>query len=72
MEKILSLPEWRCTRRSPYHPGCAGHTDLSAREGHYIRAATAEEAKQEMRKRWPADVDGFDVQLWKPALPVIA
>lgn len=64
----LKHPEWRCTRPRPYGPGTDGHTNPRAREGHYIRAATADDARAEMARRFPQDLPsgkGFDVEHWK-------
>ncbi len=58
--------EFRCTRRDPYDdPGCPGHKNPSARQGYYLRDASAENALARMRKKFPHDRLGFDVQVWK-------
>lgn len=63
--------EYRCTRRSPYaDPGCFGHKDLSARQGYYVVARSAEDALARMREAFPADRDGFDVQVWRENIVV--
>jgi hypothetical protein len=55
--------EFRCTRRDPYaSPGCSGHKNPSARQGHYLYAKTERDAVIEMRKDFPRDIDGFDVE----------
>ncbi len=55
--------EYRCTRRALYKTeGCPGHTNLSARQGYYIRADSKEEALRTMAQDFPKDVEGFDVQ----------
>lgn len=58
---------YRCTRRKPYEsPGCPGHMDKSARQGHYIEAESRDEAIQKMAKQYPDEVvPGFDIQLWE-------
>jgi hypothetical protein len=59
------MNEYRMTRNSQYtNPKCAGHKDLSARDGHYIKATTPDDAVREMRTRYPDD-QGFTIQLWK-------
>jgi hypothetical protein len=60
--------EFRCTRRKPYEFGTVGHNILSARQGHYIRANSPEEAAEKMAAKFPDDIltgHGFDVQWWK-------
>jgi hypothetical protein len=58
------MNEYRVTRRQPYmSPNCPGHADVSARQGYYIDAPNAEEARKEMAKRFPGEA--FDVQTWK-------
>lgn len=59
------LNEYRCTRNSPYGYTAQGHKDLSARQGHYINATSEKEAIREMMKRFPHDMMGFTVQLWR-------
>jgi hypothetical protein len=55
--------EYRCTRRDPYaSPHCKGHTDPTARQGHYLYAKTDREAIVAMREDFPRDIDGFDVE----------
>lgn len=61
------LPVYRCTRRRPYGPGSLGHTDVHARQGHYITARNADEALAEMVRRFPLDCGAFDVELWREA-----
>jgi len=59
--------EWRCTRQS------SGTSDLTARQGHYIKADTETEARVKMAKMFPEDLQrgyGFDFQLWKESVPV--
>jgi hypothetical protein len=56
-------PEYRCTRRSPYsNPNCPGHTDTRCRQGYYIEAPTAYDALREMRRDFPHDPLGFDIE----------
>lgn len=57
------MPQFRCTRPDAYGPGCPGHTDPSARNGHYITAADPEEAREKMKSRFPED-SRFDVEPW--------
>ncbi len=52
---------YRCTRNSAYPPRSPGHTDLTARQGHYVRALSREQALQNMRSRFPSDLEGFTV-----------
>lgn len=60
------MNEYRVTRDTLYaNPHCVGHKDLTARDGHYIKAASQEDALMEMKKRYPHDVHGFTVQFWK-------
>ena len=61
------LPEWRCTRPAVYqNDDCPGRTNLSARQGYYIRANTASEALKIMASKFPEEASfGFDCQLWK-------
>jgi len=66
--ELTTLPEWRCTRRTPYAPGCIGHSDISARQGYYIRAVNAVDALNIIKAQFPGDTMGFDVQYWKPPL----
>lgn len=59
------MNEYRLTRRKPYPPGSAGHTDLSAREGYYRHAYNEAEAIQWMKTVFYGEAfHGFDVQLW--------
>lgn len=45
---------------------CLGKNDLSARQGYYIDANSAEEAWQKMAIRFPEEVEaGFTVQEWE-------
>ncbi len=60
------MKEYRCTRNEPYKHDCIGHDDITARQGHYIRANCAEAAWQEMAKRYPQETEfGFTVQEWE-------
>ncbi len=60
------MNEYRCTRNAPYtSPRCYGHTDLSEREGHYIKAESEQDAIAQMSKLYPRDEDGFIAQIWK-------
>lgn len=66
------MKEYRCTRNGPYSHPCDGSSDLSARNGYYIRAQTALDALQIMTDRFPQEtVQGFTVDEWKD-LPWLA
>jgi len=67
MSNVLSLPEFRCTRRRPYIGcDCPGKKNLSARQGYYIRAETPDLAILQMGEHFPEDRNfGFDVQVWQ-------
>ncbi len=60
------MTEFRCTRNRPYvSPTCLGHSDLTARQGYYINAATRDEALTRMAVLFPEEYDlraGFTVQ----------
>ncbi|MDV3002531.1 MAG: hypothetical protein N5P05_004186 (plasmid) [Chroococcopsis gigantea SAG 12.99] len=57
------MNEYRCTRNAPYQENCPGKSDITARQGHYIRAESPEEALQEMANRYPDEAEaGFTVQ----------
>lgn len=58
--------EYRCTRNASYSSNCTGRDDLTARQGYYITAGSAEEAWQKMAIRFPEEtVQGFTVQEWQ-------
>lgn len=58
--------EFRCTRADVYSiPDCLGHLDTTGRQGHYITAATAEDAARTMFAKYPED-STIDVQKWDP------
>jgi hypothetical protein len=60
------MQEYRCTRNAPYTHPCDGHFELSARNGYYIRAQTAQEARAIMVERFPEETSfGFTVDEWK-------
>lgn len=66
------MKEYRCTRNAPYAHPCDGRSDLSARNGYYIRAETAPDALQIMTDRFPEEaIQGFTVDEWKN-LPLLA
>lgn len=49
-----------------YSHQCIGHDDLTARQGHYIKANSIEEAWQKMAIRFPEEAEeGFTVQEWE-------
>jgi hypothetical protein len=61
------LIEFRCTRRRPYVGcDCPGKTNLSARQGYYIRDSSPDMAIMQMMEHFPEDRNfGFDVQVWQ-------
>jgi hypothetical protein len=61
------LIEFRCTRRRPYVGcECAGKTNVSARQGYYIRESSPDMAIMQMLEHFPEDRNfGFDVQVWQ-------
>jgi hypothetical protein len=60
------MQEYRCTRNALYQHNCAGQHDLTARQGHYLRANSKEEAWHEMAKRFPDETKaGFTVDEWE-------
>lgn len=54
--------EYRCTRPDLYSPGSIGHDNYRARQGHYIRAETPDEAARIMLRDYPED-SAVDVQI---------
>lgn len=62
----MRMSEYRCTRNAPYsNPNCFGHKDLSARQGYYIEAPSAESALRKMAQMFPQDNGNFTCQHWK-------
>ncbi|MDJ0713940.1 MAG: hypothetical protein QNJ54_06945 [Prochloraceae cyanobacterium] len=62
----MEKKEYRCTRNALYQHDCIGRDDLVPRQGYYIRANCAEEAWEEMAKRYPDETEaGFTVQEWE-------
>lgn len=60
------MKEYRCTRNASYAHNCLGHNDLTARQGYYISADSAEEAWERMAIRFPEEVEvGFTVEEWE-------
>lgn len=60
------MQEFRCTRNAPYAHSCDGQSDLSARNGYYIRVETAQEARDIMAERFPEETSfDFTVDEWK-------
>lgn len=60
------MPEFRCTRNTPYAHDCIGYEDLTVRQGYYLQADNAEEAWEKMAARFPEETRlGFTVQEWK-------
>ncbi len=62
--------EFRVTVRTNYTPGCPGHTDPRARQGHYFRANNVVEAAAAAWKEihrnqpWVKGPDALDIQYW--------
>ncbi|MCT7986453.1 hypothetical protein NG796_24585 [Laspinema sp. A4] len=66
------MPEFRCTRNALYDDGGQEDADLSVRQGHYIIAQNEEQALEEMRARFPKEVEaGFTVHPWKSFREVV-
>jgi hypothetical protein len=63
-ESKTVVNEYRCTRAELYMHECIGEKDVSAREGHYVICTSAEEAQEEMKRRYPNE-RSFTVELWK-------
>jgi hypothetical protein len=62
----LTLREYRCTRNASYSHDCIGRNDLTARQGYYINAHSAEEAWEQMASRFPKETGaGFTVEEWE-------
>lgn len=61
------MKEYRCTRNALYaNDGYVGHDDVTARQGHYIKANSIEEAWEIMATRYPKETEaGFTVQEWE-------
>ncbi len=60
------MKEYRCTRNALYSHSCIGHDDITARQGHYIKAQSKEEAWEKMAIRFPEEVaEGFTIQEWE-------
>lgn len=60
------MKEYRCTRNALYQDEGPGRDDISARQGHYIKAESEEEAWEIMAVRYPNEVQaGFTVQEWE-------
>lgn len=58
--------EYRCTRNALYSHQCLGHSDLSARQGYYVTAASQEEAWQKMACKFPEETsEGFTIEDWQ-------
>ncbi len=58
--------EYRCTRNALYSHNCLGRDDISARQGHYVKANSQEEAWEKMACRFPEEAnEGFTVQEWQ-------
>ena len=63
-----TLHEYRITLAHLYGPGTPGHTNLVARQGHYIQAEDPFTAvRLFIRNRFGMKVsDRFDVEYWRP------
>lgn len=60
------MKEYRCTRNALYTHDCIGHDDITARQGYYIHANSAESAWEKMAIRFPEEVSAsFTVQEWE-------
>jgi gluconate kinase len=56
---------YRCTRNKPYSDDVPGATRTSARQGHYIKANSVEEAIAQMEKQFPDEIEaGFTAEEW--------
>ena len=59
------MPQFRCTRSTPYGPGCPGFNDTTARQGHYIEADNEEQALDRMKERFPNEsIFSFTAEPW--------
>ncbi len=62
----LTQREYRCTRNASYSHDYIGRDDLTARQGYYIQASSAEEAWEKMAIRFPEETSvGFTIQDWE-------
>ncbi|QIR41771.1 hypothetical protein HCG51_34370 (plasmid) [Tolypothrix sp. PCC 7910] len=60
------MKEYRCTRNALYLHDCLGRDNITARQGHYIKANSAEEAWDKMAIRYPEETAaGFTIQEWQ-------
>lgn len=60
------MREFRCTRNALYSHDCLGRDDITARQGHYIKANSAKEAWEKMAIRYPEETEaGFTIQEWE-------
>lgn len=64
-DTTTAILEYRCTRADLYPPNSLGHLDTKGRQGHYITAATMDEAASTMLAKYPED-NVIDVQAWDP------
>lgn len=57
---------YRCTRNKPYiKEEVPGTTKTKARQGHFVKADSVEEALAEMAKKFPDEVEaGFTAEEW--------
>lgn len=59
------MNEYRITRPEFYaNPRCPGHKDVTARQGHYVNAETAEQAERKYREQ-NKTYERLDVELVK-------
>ncbi|MCG5062219.1 MAG: hypothetical protein KA714_30695 [Limnoraphis sp. WC205] len=60
------MKEYRCTRNALYQDEGSGQHNITARQGHYIKAESEEEAWEIMATRYPQETEaGFTVQEWE-------
>ena len=57
------MNEYRCTRPDLYPVGSLGHTNPSARQGHYVFAESAAGARAKMAAQFPGE--RIDVTFWR-------
>jgi hypothetical protein len=60
------MKEYRCTRNAVYAHECLGKNDITARQGHYIKAESQEQAWEKMAILFPEEMQaGFTSQEWE-------
>jgi hypothetical protein len=63
---------YRCTRDWPYQANCAGRSDVRARQGYYIEAVSANDARATLAEEFPDDGKagyGMTADLWEDEIP---